>query len=425
MYHSTSSGQGPSFGSGTSPSFIPGSSSDPLSISSTSPTPNTSPQSSTSPSLIPGQQLHPKWTSQEAAAPIGTPLAISSDGSMLVVCTVDLRQVQGFSFDGSSGLKHAWTLDESSKSILSVALSGDGRWLATNEMKSYNGPDGKWVHEPGNLRVYAFSGSSKPTLKWTLTDIYFSTLPSIPMVLSGDGKWLAISGDDRISEITKPRAYALDGVSEPQLSVTLDDEEPNQPVAVSFSFSPDGKWLAAGGQDGRLRVYALTGSASINRKPTWTVIPTDFALNWGGLYSVEFVVGDSGGDYSLIGSSLNGGVTTYSFDGSTQPAQRWHETVNSWSVAVSGNRHMLAVGEASAVTSDVAKVYEFHEHDGPVLKWTLLGAGSASDVLVAFMGSEGRWLATSSRAGKSVQIYDLEPEPQQVLRDLPLRLRGL
>jgi WD40 repeat protein len=177
--------------------------------------------------------------------------------------------------------------------ILSVAFSPDGRWIATasrdhavkiwdmasgHETTAYRGhdryvrvaafsPDGKWVASAGgdkDIRIWdPQTGKDLRTLKGTGT--YITAL-----VISPDGKYVLAAGDDR-------KLHIFDAASG-DIKRTID-------YMVfgglrSLAFSADGTRLAAGAENGYVRLWVYPDIVTTNAVEYWAQQDNEGASNF-------------------------------------------------------------------------------------------------------------------------------------------------
>jgi WD40 repeat protein len=166
--------------------------------------------------------------------------------------------------------------------ILAVAFSPDGKWLATgsrdrtvkiwdmangHEAASYTGhqryvravafsPDSKWVASAGGDRDIRLwdpqSGKDVRTLKGTGNYI-------TAMVISPDGKYVFAAGDDRTLQIYDTATGTI--------KRTLDFKFGG---IRGLAFSPDGTRLAAGAENGQVRLWVYPDVVTLEAPEYWS-----------------------------------------------------------------------------------------------------------------------------------------------------------
>ncbi len=128
--------------------------------------------------------------------------------------------------------------------FFSIAFRPDGRYLAVSA---------RWSARFGAHEQRTVDILNARTGKWVayyLPDRFYEGI-QLALAFSPDGRFLATGGLDG-------RVYLWDTKSA-KLLRTLNFLAPPGPVET-VAFSPDGKFLAIGGRDGRLRVYQRTGA---------------------------------------------------------------------------------------------------------------------------------------------------------------------
>ena len=161
--------------------------------------------------------------------------------------------------------------DKSGSTLTALALSRDGRWLATghpagtlklwrlpagqlrNTLESRKtsqttiirfSPDGRfvaWATQGGTIRLWEVeTGRDRGTLVRVQA-------PPLAMAFSPDGSWLATASSDQMVKVWMTATGA-------QFS-TL-DAHPNNVRALAFS--PDGRTLAGGGEDGTIEFWDVS-----------------------------------------------------------------------------------------------------------------------------------------------------------------------
>ena len=166
--------------------------------------------------------------------------------------------------------------------IFSCAFSADGRWLASAgadhvakiwdmnngyEVAAFRGhsryvravafsPDGKWVASAGGDKdIYLWdpqTGKDLRTLKGTGS--YITAL-----VISPDGKYVLAAGDDRKLHVFDAASGEIKRTIDYMLFGGL----------RSLAFSPDGTRLAAGAENGYVRLWAYPDVVTVNAVEYW------------------------------------------------------------------------------------------------------------------------------------------------------------
>ena len=178
-------------------------------------------------------------------------------------------------------------------SIKSINWSPDGRYLAIGGATNSSGDE---------LQIYKFDGSLLTlVLSQSYGHEYSPTVFSVNW--SPDGRYLAIGGQFPTSE-KELQVYRFDGVS---LSLVADQYGQIEFSAVlSVNWSPDGRYLAEGEyclSGGKLRVYGFDGSS------------LSLVDEAGSFNSLESISWSPDGCYLAVGG--NGDIQVYYFDGSS------------------------------------------------------------------------------------------------------------
>jgi WD40 repeat protein len=117
--------------------------------------------------------------------------------------------------------------------VNSIALSPDGKWLATG---SYDKTAKIWDTKSGKIAMI-FAGHQEPILS---------------VAFSPDGKWLATGSRDKTAKIWDMQSG--------KIAFTL---EGHQRDVSCVAISPDSKWLATGSVDGTVKIWELTAQGCL------------------------------------------------------------------------------------------------------------------------------------------------------------------
>jgi WD40 repeat protein len=177
--------------------------------------------------------------------------------------------------------------------VLGIAFSGDGRWLATasrdhtvkvwdmnngHEVTAYRGhdryvravafsPDGTWIASAGgdaDIRIWdPQTGKDVKTLKGTGNYI-------TAMAVSPDGKHLLAAGDDRTLHVYNTADGKINRTIDYMLFGGL----------RSLAFSSDGTRLAAGADNGYVRLWVWPDMVTVNAVEYWAQQDNEGASNF-------------------------------------------------------------------------------------------------------------------------------------------------
>ncbi|KAL7476913.1 hypothetical protein ACHAW6_002743, partial [Cyclotella cf. meneghiniana] len=283
-----------------------------------------------------------------------------------------------------------------------VSLSSDGKVLASRGN--------------GTVQVYSFTGTDWTQLGSNVDGVAPVHSTGVSVSLSSDGKVLAVGAqfhDERGSIAGHVQVYSFTGTDWTQLGSDIDEEAAFDDFGTSVSLSSDGKVLAIGAPSndgsgehaGHVRVYNFTGS-------DWTQLGSDIDGEAAGDWSGRSVSLSSDGKVLAIGAHGNDGsgenaghVRVYSFTGTDWTQLGYDidgeaaEDRSGWSVSLSGDGKMLAVGaisnDGSGENAGHVRVYSFTGTD-----WTQLGSDIDGEAADDYSGAS----VSLSRDGKVLAI---------------------
>lgn len=176
--------------------------------------------------------------------------AFSPDGHFLVIGDVD-GVLHEWSFPGKAEVK---TMRTELGAIAGVAFGRDGKTLVTAHQTPGRWSNGRWMPP-------APSASGGGVMMWNTDTWTAVTRPGFSAAaLSKDGKMLALGGDH--IELIDPRSQQqLRTIELRRATIAeMNGFPPKQPIpmsVVALAFSPDGGTLAAGCEDGTVRLVKM------------------------------------------------------------------------------------------------------------------------------------------------------------------------
>ncbi len=257
--------------------------------------------------------------------------------------------------------------------VTTLAFSPDGRWLATG---SYDGAARLWDLSAPD------PAASPVVLAGHTGEIY-------ALAISADGRWLATGGADgaaRLWDLAAP-----DPAAGP---IVLAGHKNG---ITTLAFSPNGRWLATGGGNGDARL--------------WDLAAPDPAAN----------------PIILAGHNDEISALAFSPDGRRLATGSWDNNARLWDLAAPDPAagSVLLAGHKNTVTalafSPDGRWLATGSADGAARLWNLaapdpaassmLLAGHESDITALAISPDGRWLATGSYDG-AARLWDLSaPDP--------------
>lgn len=272
------------------------------------------------------------WISSFALSPDGELVAAGIEAGQVFLCDAKTGQLK-------KAIKHRDGLEINTG--CPVTFSPDGKRLASahDYVRLWSVADqqllGTFEVHPQFLGGFGYGG-----LIW-IHPWKFDRTPPRAVAFSADGKWLAAGGAEHTIKL-----WNLENGSEPFLLVGQErDAAPDAPEENSvftLAFSPDGKTLASGGTDARVRLWDLE-----KRKPR-------ASLKHKGLISALAFSQDG---TRLAASSVNGSVYVLDAEGGRKSASLWQGGGDGLigALAFSPDGKVLAIG-----ARDVIKLWPVH-----------------------------------------------------------------
>jgi WD40 repeat protein len=242
----------------------------------------------------------------------------------------------------------------------SVALSPGSRWLASG-------------FDDGMIRVWDLQARQTRNVTTQAQVLRGHAGPARSLAWSPDGRWLATSSVDRTARLWFASAWLE---ADPQTGDPTDAVQVlsgHHAAVTAVAFSPDGRWLATGSDDGTARVWDLSTLADLFQDGGLDAAqPTEELV-------IESVV--------LLGHEDRVTSVTFSPDGRWLATGSWDQTILLWDV--------LAVPESgSQGGGSAAKPRILRGHEGPItsVAWS----------------PDGRWLASGGGGWETTaRLWDL------------------
>jgi WD40 repeat protein len=298
-------------------------------------------------------------------------LAFSRDGGSLATGS---RDATVRLWDPDAPANSVATLEQGD-AVLALALSSNGRWLATGgednaarlwdlqRMRGRSDPSLVLVHSGPVERVFFGSDS-----RWLATGgpgdaarLFEVEDPSVsPVVLAGPVTALGLSGDDRWlaigSDQGSARLWRLDQLASQPVVVGHDDE------VTALSFSPDGS-LATGTADNVTRMWSLDAPSA---EPE-ALEQTDFGFDLARVEAIAFSP-----DGRLLATGSGDRRVRFWTLGASGPdltdEQELDAEVNDLAFSADGGRLAVAVKDEAVLLWDMAESFELLEgHEDEVL----------------------------------------------------------
>jgi WD40 repeat protein len=288
--------------------------------------------------------------------------------------------------------------------MTSVAWSQDGAWLAGG---GHNQEVHLWSLAPSSAGPSnSGSGNAPLPVDWVDTPVEPRLLRGHTdsarfVALSPDGRWLASGGDDHTVRI-----WSLAAGSGAETLVLRGHED----SVTGLAFHPSGRWLASGSLDQTVRLWTLRDTGDF-------LVPIGEPQALGPLQDkVTSVAFDQSGRWLALGS-VGGTVSVWSLD------------VFGEALALSAGPRLLTGHEGAVTTvafSPDGRWLISGGADGKVRLWDLGAPGDAMDrsveslVLGAHEGAvtcvaasdDGRWVASAS-VDRTMLVWDLGESPDR------------
>lgn len=281
--------------------------------------------------------------------------------------------------------------------VHSIDWSPDGRYLAIGGATNSSGDE---------LQIYKFDGSLLTlVLSQSYGHEYSPTVYSVNW--SPDGRFLAIGGQYPTSE-KELQIYRFDGIS---LSlVASQDSQFDFGSIDSAIWSPDGKYIAVGEYyvtgSTKLRIYNFDGSS------------LSLTAETGSFYEISSISWSPDGFYLAVG--VDGYIQIYYFDGSVLSfavSEPYGNNVNS--VYWSPDGRYIAIGGAFPDTGhSQLEIYSFDSWNWilNLIAYQSYGTGEYGSLASVNWSPDGKFLSTGGSTILSehggVEIYTLQYDPE-------------
>eukprot|EP00804_Cyclotella_cryptica_P015469 CCRYP_003525-RA/>CCRYP_003525-RA protein AED:0.07 eAED:0.07 QI:0/0/0/0.33/1/1/3/0/474 len=258
--------------------------------------------------------------------------------------------------------------DDDNNFVSSISLSGDGSVLAIGA--PYHSPSSRY--EAGTVRVFEFKGTGWTQLGLSIDGEAEGDNFGSSVCLSSDGSVLAIGAPHHDANVGTVRVFKFNGTGWTQLGLSIDGGAQADNSGKSVALSSDGNMLAIGapGLDGQVRVFEFNGTG-------WTQLGLSIDGEAEGDNFGSSVCLSSDGSVLAIGApyhdSMVGTVRVFKFNGTgwTQLGLSIDGEYGGgfgWSVALSSDGNMLAIGAPYKSPKGTVRVFEFNDFG-----WTQLG----------------------------------------------------
>lgn len=340
----------------------------------------------------------------------------------------DGMQLVSGSSDGTARVWSVFTGEELSRMVYNsfvatVSFSPDGKWVASGGCDEF---DVEWACRSGSARVweantgrelsrvdygyYVSAIAFSPDSKWVIAGVapwgsnlqiweastgkVISRMSSFhasgvwAVAFSPDGKWVAAGGCDKRSGMKNPCYAGSARVWEAQTG-----EEvallPHAGDVQTIEFSPDGKLIASGGNDGLARVWQVNKNQEIAQLPhEGMILSVTFSPDSNGVASAGsnamirlWNLSENGTNPRQISDDKAGYRSSVSFspDGKWVASDRCDQRLSGFSIPIcsSNKAHVWEVSSGQEI-SNIA-------HD--------------AEIRIISFNQDGRWVASGSRDG--------------------------